>query len=111
MKLSKIVTELKLESLTTFNSEAEVSGAYASDLLSDVIANAEENEIWVTLQGHENIVAVAILKDLAAVIVTGDYMPNDTTITKAQEKEIALFSSKLTSYQVCGKLYQLLQQR
>ena len=109
MKLNNVVQELKLESLTNYTNEAVVSGAYSSDLLSDVIANAEENEIWVTLQGHENIVAVAILKDLAAIIVTGDYLPNDTTIEKAKQKGVALFTTTLTNYQVCGKLYQLLQ--
>ena len=45
--------------------ELEVTGAYCGDLLSDVMANAAKGELWLTIQSHQNIVAVAVLKELA----------------------------------------------
>jgi len=49
----------------------DVKCGYASDLLSDVMAHAGEGDIWVTVQAHQNIVAVATLAELSAVIVAG----------------------------------------
>jgi len=66
VKLAEIVDELDLKVRTAGGAlEREVSGGYASDLLSDVIAHATTDCLWVTLQIHQNIVAVASLKELA----------------------------------------------
>ena len=67
MKVSDLVKELNL---TVFCGEAgldaEISGGYTSDLLSDVMGHIDEGMLWVTMQTHQNIVAVATLKDAAA---------------------------------------------
>ncbi|HEX2998950.1 MAG TPA: serine kinase, partial [Armatimonadota bacterium] len=61
MQLSQVVETLKLRALTPL-SESEVSGGYASDLLSDVLANGQEGDLWITIQAHRNVAAVAGLK-------------------------------------------------
>ncbi len=109
MKLSHIISALELKCLTKVDGDREVVGAYTSDLLSDVIANCQEGQLWITLQGHQNIIAVALLNDLAGVIITCGYPPNPDTIDRANEKGIALFATDLNSYQVSGKLYELLR--
>ena len=72
MKVSDLVKELNL---TVFCGEAgldaEISGGYTSDLLSDVMGHIDEGMLWVTMQTHQNIVAVATLKDAAAVAPYG----------------------------------------
>ena len=55
--------------------ERTVEGGYVSDLLSDVIAGAQEGDLWVDLQIHQNIVAVAVLKDLAGILIVGGRNP------------------------------------
>ena len=61
MKLHEIVKELGLEIKSKVsNLDKEVSGGYASDLLSDIIANAKKDDIWITLQMHKNIIEVYV---------------------------------------------------
>ena len=87
--------------------DREVSGGYASDLMSDVIAHAREGEIWLTLQTHLNIVAVALTKDLAAVALTGGREPDPDTLGRAREEGIPILSSPLNAFELAGRLYEL----
>jgi hypothetical protein len=65
----------------------EISGGYVSDLLSDVMGNAAENEVWITLQTHQNVMAIASLKDLAAVILVKGFEPDEDTLERSRMKE------------------------
>ena len=87
--------------------EMEVTGGYTSDLLSCAMAGANKGDIWVTLQGHLNVVAVASLNELAAVIVTEGKPVAAETASKAEEEGVALLQTSLTSYQVIGRLWDL----
>ena len=66
------------------------SGGYTSDLLSCVMAGAKTRRVWVTLQAHLNIVAVAALLELSAVIITEGARPDPATIAKANEEGITV---------------------
>ena len=85
----------------------EFNRGYVSDLLSDVMANAKAGDVWVTLQVHQNIVAVAALKELAAVILIGGRQPERQTLAKAEEENIPLLLSELPAFEVAGRLYQM----
>ena len=85
----------------------EISGGYASDLLSNVMGQARAGNIWVTMQGHQNIVAVASLAGLAAVIVAGGVEPDKDAVRKATTVEVAVLRTNLTAFEVVGRLYQL----
>jgi predicted transcriptional regulator len=84
-----------------------LAGGYVSDLLSHVMGQAKAGQVWVTMQGHQNIVAVASLVGLGAVIVTSGVEPEEQTVNKAIEQEVALCMTKLSTYEVAGRLYQL----
>lgn len=108
MKLKEIVKELNLKVITGVSClEREITGGYASDLLSDVIANSKDGNIWVTLQIHQNIVAVASMKNLAGIILVNNRCPEDETIKKAEDENIPIMVSKLSSFELIGKLYEL----
>lgn len=104
---------LKKIPLICHNQESEklleriVRGGYASDLLSNVMGQAEPDSVWVTMQGHQNIIAVAALANLAAVIVAGGTQPEAETIAKADREQILLFSTTEPAFSVIGKLYEL----
>jgi predicted transcriptional regulator len=85
----------------------EVTGGYASDLLSDVIAHSRKGNIWITIQTHPNIVAVATMKELSGIIVTGGREPDADTIQKAEEEGIPLLISPLFTFELVGRLYQI----
>ena len=108
MKLEEIITKLGLEKITNFNEgERNISGAYTSDLLSDVIANSKKDNVWITLQTHLNIVAVAVLKELSAIIIIMDKEIDKDTLEKAREEKINILKTSMTAYQASGKLYEL----
>lgn len=109
MKLKDIIEKLNLRLLTAqANLDASVSGGYTSDLLSDVIANSREGNIWITLQTHQNIIAVAKLKDLAGIIIVNGRAPDEETLKKADQEKIALLATEATSFKISGKLYELI---
>lgn len=84
-----------------------VNGGYASDLLSDVIANSRSGDIWITLQGHPNIIAVAKLKELAGIIIVNDRQPENNTLERAKTENVLILSSKLPAFEIIGRLYEL----
>ncbi|MFQ5906603.1 MAG: DRTGG domain-containing protein [bacterium] len=108
MKLSEIVEKLNLEvACGSSNLDSEVKRGYASDLLSDVIANSKEGDIWVTLQIHLNIVAVASLNRLSGILLVNGRHPEDETVKKAETEGIPIVVSKLPAYETIGRLYSL----
>jgi hypothetical protein len=109
MNLQTIIDKLELTVLTKPRDFASVTpnGGYTSDLLSCVMAGAKSNNIWVTLQAHMNIIAVASMLDVAAVIITENAQPEPNVIVKANEQNIILLSTSKFSYEICGKLWEL----
>ena len=110
MKLSDLVEELSLEVKTCKDGLGnEVKGAYVSDLLSDVMGNSKDGDAWITLQTHLNIVAVAGLKNLAAIIIVGNRPVQDEIVQKAESENVTILVTPLTAFETAGKLYQLLK--
>lgn len=108
MKLSEIMQRLQLEVIAGGGSLLrEVNGGYASDLLSDVIANAREGDLWVTLQTHQNIIAVASMKELAGIVLVNAREPEVDTLEKAREEDVPLLVSPLPAFELIGRLYKL----
>lgn len=110
MKLKEIIDRLNLQALTAKdNLGKDVSGGYTSDLLSDVIANSREGNLWITLQTHQNIIAVAKLKDLAGIIIVNNRQPEKETMEKAEDEKVPLFTTENSAFTISGKLYKLLE--
>ena len=108
MNIQDIVESLGLAVLTSAGSpDAEVTGGYASDLLSDVLARGRAGNLWITMQTHVNIVAVASLKDLAAIILVNGRAPDSETLAKARQEKVKILASQMTAFELAGRLYQL----
>ena len=87
--------------------DAEVKTGYASDLLSDVLANSIEGDLWVTRQTHLNIVAIAVMRDLSGILITNGAKPDHDTVDKALEKKVPIFQTPLPTFEAVGRMYQL----
>lgn len=107
--LKEIVDALKLAVSTHGDplSSRTVAGGYAGDLLSDVLAHARKGQVWVTLQTHTNIVAVASSKELCGIIVVNGRTPEAATLQKAEQEHIPILVSSLSSYDVVARLCEL----
>ncbi len=86
----------------------EVTGGYTSDLLSDVMGYANAGNIWITLQTHKNVAAIASLKEVAAVVFVKGYEPDADTLAQADEEGIPLLGTSEETFEITGKLYHLL---
>ncbi len=108
MKLKGIVQSLDLKIITGENRlDCEVRNGYASDLMSDVIAHAEKGDLWVTLQVHVNIVAVAVMKELCGILLINGRNPEQETLTRARDENVPLLGSDLPAFELIGRLYGL----
>ena len=108
MKLKELIEKLNLELKSTSTAlDADITHAYSSDILSDVMSHARDGSIWITLHTHRNIVSVAMLKSLAGVILIGGHNPDDETLKKANEENVPILSTGLTTFEIVGKLYEL----
>jgi len=110
MTVDQIIQELELEVFAGKNKISKpVKGAYASDLLSDVMGRAKEGEVWITMQTHKNIIAVASLKDLAAIIIVNGIKPDEDVVTTAESEGVVLLGATESSFDICGKLYKKME--
>jgi hypothetical protein len=86
----------------------EVRGGYVGDLLSDVMANSREGDLWITRQIHQNIVAVASLKDLAGIILVRGAVPAADTLEKAVRENIPLLTTDLPAFETAGGIHRMI---
>ena len=90
------------------NLDREVSGGYIGDLLSDVMANSKKDDVWITCQSHQNIVAVSVLKEHAGIILVLGKEPDTDTIERASQEGIPLLVTDLPGFEMAGRLYDLI---
>jgi hypothetical protein len=106
--VQQIIENLELEILTRqAQTDCAVTGGYASDLLSDVMAHAKPGNLWVTLQIHQNIVAVAALKELSGIIIVLGREPEQDILDKARSEQVCLLRTARNTFDIVGRMYAL----
>ena len=109
MTVQDIVSQLNLTVCSGQEGlQREVKGGYTSDLLSDVMGHAQEGDVWVTLQTHKNVMAIASLKEIAAIILVKGHLPEEDTLEESNNENIPILSSPLQTFEITGQLYKLL---
>ena len=108
MKIGEMAKKMELETICNECEDSEIQGGYTSDLLSDVMANAGHDQVFITIQSHKNTVAVATLAGISAIILANNRPVPDDMIASAKEEGIALFRSTENQFILSGKLYALL---
>ncbi|MCL2010684.1 MAG: serine kinase [Synergistaceae bacterium] len=104
MNIAEICEALELEVTHPGDGAREIEGVIVGDLLSHILGEAGGNWLWVTIQTHINVVAVAVLKELPMIILSSGRMPLDDMAEKCREENIALAVTPLSSYEVCRRL-------
>lgn len=108
MTLKEIVAALDWQVLAGADLlEREVSGGYVADLLSCVMAGAEADHLWITLQTHGNIIAVASLLGLAGIVIAEGATVPESTLEKAGQQEMVVLSSPEPVYETVVQLSSL----
>ena len=107
MNVKEMAEALGLEQATPVQN-AKVNGVYVCDLLSRVMGNCESGDVWITVQTHLNVLAVAELADASCMIIPEGISVDESIKEKAVEKEISLLLSDMTAYELCWKIHDLL---
>jgi len=100
------VMELTQAELLTGSTENQIHGCYVGDLLSDVLASAKPDVLWITIQVHRNVVSVASMKDIPAVLITRGRKLDPQTLAEAEEAGVTVLSTPLSCYEAAGKLWE-----
>jgi hypothetical protein len=108
MKAVTTAEQLGLECLVSATPERDLSTGYTSDLLSDVMAHAQDDCALITIQSHKNTVAVSTLVGASMIIICNSRNIPDDMIQSCKEEEVGLYRTADSQFQVSGKLYQLL---
>ncbi|MBP3710465.1 MAG: hypothetical protein J6I73_08710 [Treponema sp.] len=108
MKISELGNFIGARCVQSDFDDGDILRAYTSDLLSDILGNADEGCVLVTIQAHRNTVAVASTKDCPAIIVCNERAIPDDMIEAAKSERIALFETNKDQFTVSGMLYKML---
>ncbi len=108
MLLREIADQMQMSVLSgEENLQTDAHFAYMSDILSDVMAKAKKESLWITNMTHMNVIAICFFKTLAAVILPDGLRPEEDVLAKAHEKNIVVLSTPLTAFDVAGRLYEM----
>ncbi|HPL62630.1 MAG TPA: DRTGG domain-containing protein [Syntrophales bacterium] len=109
MKLEEIAGKLNLRVLCCDEGlSREVRGGFVGDLLSDVMANSREGDLWITRQVHPNIVAVAVMKEHSAILLVQGGIPVEDTLSRARKEGIPILGTEINGFEAAGKIYGLM---
>ena len=85
----------------------EIDGCYCGDLLSWVMSRAEEGNIWLTVMGNVNSVGVAVLTDVACIVLTENAPLDDNAKQKADENGVIILTTDKNSYEIASEFSKL----
>jgi hypothetical protein len=112
MDIKTIVEKLNLQVRSAAHKlNSSVTGGYTGDLLSDVMANSHAGDIWITRQVHQNIVAVATLKEHAGIVLVNACEPAKETLEKAIAENVPIMVSDLPAFELSGRIFNLLREK
>ena len=108
MTVEQIVQQLGLDVKAAADKlDTEVTGGYSGDLISAVMTNAQQGNVWVAWHIHPNIVAAGLVVKLAAIILVCGREPEKETIERADEEGMPILVSNLSAFETIGKLYDM----
>ncbi|MGN0447393.1 MAG: DRTGG domain-containing protein [Acutalibacteraceae bacterium] len=108
MTIKKLTEKLNLTVLCPGDSERECTGCYSGDLLSWVMSRAKEGDIWLTVMGNINAVAVAVLADCACIILTENAHLDSEAKDRALSQNVAILQSDKNAYELSCEISKLL---
>lgn len=110
MKLNDVIEKLCLREFNRpSNQQQEIGECHVSDVMSDALKSLSEGSLWVTIQAHRNTVAIASLRGAAAVIFSNGIVPQQDIADCATAANITLLGTEASTFEIAGKLYQLLR--
>ena len=86
--------------------DEDLNGAFGSDMMSDVLAFAENRDVLLTGLLNPQIVRTAHMLDMRCIIIVRGKTATDEIKRLAAENQIALLETPLSMYEASGRLYE-----
>lgn len=108
MKIKDLAEKLNLKVLTPYDEDREITGCYSGDLLSWVMSRAKEGDVWLTVMGNINAVAVAVLTDCACIVLTENASLDEQAKDKAELQGVCILQSEKNAYELSVEISKLI---
>ncbi len=108
MDVKELVEKLNLRVLCGENLDKKVSGCYCGDLLSWVMSRANEGDVWLTVMGNINSVGVAVLADVACIVLTENAALDNDALGRAKQNDVIILQTDKNSYQMAAAISKLI---
>lgn len=108
MDVKELIEKLDLKVLCGENLEKKISGCYCGDLLSWVMSRAQEGDVWLTVMGNINSVGVAVLADVACIVLTENAALDADALNRAKQNDVIILQTEKNSYQMAAAISQLI---
>lgn len=108
MDLKELKDKLNLSLLCGDDLDRKVTGCYCGDLLSWVMSRAQEGDAWLTVMGNVNSIGVAVLADVACIILTENAALDDDALKRAEQNGVVIFRTDKNTYQIAAEISRLI---
>lgn len=103
MTLEKLLQKIDGKVITENTKEITIDNIYICDLLSWVMSHAKKGDAWITVITNVNVPAVALLAEVACVIIPEDIQVEELTLRKAKENGIIIIGTQYSAFDICKK--------
>ncbi len=108
MDIKELIEKLDLKVLCGENLDKKISGCYCGDLLSWVMSRAQEGDVWLTVMGNINSVGVAVLADVACIVLTENAALDADALSRAKQNDVVILQTDKNSYQMAAAISKLI---
>ena len=108
MKISELAEKCGFIALN-FAEDRDVEGCYIGDLLSWVMGRAKENNVWLTVMGNVNAIAVAVHADVSAIVLTENSALDSEALERAKQRGVNIYSTEDNTYETAKKIIALIE--
>lgn len=108
MDVKTLIEKLDLKILCGDDLERKITGCYCGDLLSWVMSRAQENDVWLTVMGNINSVGVAVLADVACIVLTENAALDADALKRAEQNGVIILQTEKNSYQMAAAISKLI---
>lgn len=107
MNLQTLINSLDLEVLSPGHGADAVEHVFVGDILSHALGRAPVGAVWITVQVHQNVVAVAMVRGFTAILLAEGRRPAVDTVERARAEGVALLVSPLSGYELAGRCWEM----
>ncbi len=108
MDIKELKEKLDLTLVCGDDLERKITGCYCGDLLSWVMSRAREGDVWLTVMGNVNSIGVAVLADVACIVLTENAAFDDDALKRAEQNGVVVLKTPKNTYQTAAEISRLI---